>query len=188
MLSSFLLPLLALAGSALAELQIVRPGTASWWVANSQNTVQWVGLDPAIFAISVFNSNITLLSSGSAVIQTQNNAYDLSFTLTPFLNVGTGYTIKLHNTTDPTDVFATSEPFEVRPQGTAYPPVISTLPSTSSASPSSTAGSNSASTTGAAAAAATTGSTSGAEPRFGKTALRIVQAGAVVWGLERWLL
>lgn len=35
MLSSLLLPILALAGSVAAELQIVRPSTASWWVANS---------------------------------------------------------------------------------------------------------------------------------------------------------
>lgn len=160
------------------------------------------------------------------MIQTQNNAFDLSYTLTPFLNVGTGCeyanstraldvkpsslpprtqltfgrqilppsdTIKLHNVSDPTNVFATSETFEVKAAGSAYPPLVTTLPSTTGSSPSSTGtGGSSASNTAAAASASATTKTSAGEAVVGrgklgrnaKLALMAVEMVGVVWGLE----
>lgn len=140
-------------------------------------------------------------------------SYDLSYTLVPQLNPGTGCesdsrsdtrtrtdqtscltdadTIKLHNVTDPTNVFATSETFEVKPAGSTYPPLITTLASSaaSSATSSAAAGAASASNTAAAASSTSTQKTSGGQlGKHAKLALVAAEMVGVVWGLEHLVI
>jgi len=132
----------ALLGVVSAQLSVTSPNANVWWVAGTSNTLAWTcNSSPyQTYTILLANSNPTILSSPLAIIAVENN-YDCSKTVTPqqsSQSAGTGYTVQLANPLNSTDVYASSEPFEIRAANSAFP-------STSSGAGSATGSSTSAS-------------------------------------------
>jgi len=117
--------LLASFGGVATGLQVTSPSSSIWWVAKSFNLIAWTCNDSqyATFTILINNTDPTVLTAPIAVIAIQNN-YDCSITITQDQAnqpVGTGWTVLLANPLNNTDVYATSEPFEIKALGSAYP-------------------------------------------------------------------
>lgn len=151
------LSLLALATtliSAVAGLKIVAPGGSSlWWVAKSDNNLVWDCSDKTYdsFNVVIANPNTNVLTAPLTILATLPN-YVCS-KLIPGAQItvpaATNYTILLTNILNTTDVYATSEPFEIKPLGSSYPDSTATpSPGGSSGTPSSTSGSSNPSSTG----------------------------------------
>jgi len=133
-----------LATAASAQLTITNPGGPDlWWVAQSQNVVSWTcGTNTQFqsWQLLVANTNPTILVSAQSIISNVNN-FTCSMLITTQQEVfpaATGYTIIFASALNSSDVFATSEPFEIKSVGSAYP-------ATSSASTPSSTGSGSSS-------------------------------------------
>jgi len=141
----FIAPLV-FASFVAAQLTITSPSSSIWWVAKSLNQINWTcNTSPyQNFTVLIDNSNPSILTAAIAVIAIQQN-YDCSITITQDQAnqpVGTGWTVVFANPLNNTDVYATSEEFEIKALGSAYP-----SQSTPSAGASST-GSSSPSATG----------------------------------------
>lgn len=142
----------ALFAAAIADLAVVVPGGSNlWWVSNAENNIVWTceGSPYSNFTVLIANANTQILSAPMAFIAIENN-YDCSKTITPEQTnqpAGTGYVIQLANTLNSTDIYAQSQPFEIKAAGSPYP--------ASSATPTATGTSVSSSTTVAAAATST---------------------------------
>ncbi|KAI9459167.1 hypothetical protein BJY52DRAFT_1085168, partial [Lactarius psammicola] len=139
-----------LVGTAVAEFRIISPGGSDlWWVAQSQNTLVWSCQDspPATaYQLLVNNTNPTILAAAEAIVANVPNA-DCSHTITTqqaALTPATGYTVILADTLDQTKIYATSDFFEVKALGAAYPPASAT-PTGTTSSTSSSSGSGTAS-------------------------------------------
>ncbi|KAI0646475.1 hypothetical protein C8Q79DRAFT_908741 [Trametes meyenii] len=118
--------LAALAGSSLAQLEVLTPGGDNlWWVAQSDNVITWTCKTSPYtnFTVLIANSDPKVLVAPQAFIAQQNN-FDCSELITKDrvnMPVGTGYTIQLANPFNETDVYAESKPFEIKPLGSTYP-------------------------------------------------------------------
>jgi len=128
----------ALFGYALAQgtsLQVTTPNSNTWWVAKSTNVLAWNCKDattPAEFTVLVANKDVNVLSAPIAIIGIENN-YQCSQLITQDQSAqpaALGYTILLADTLNNTHVYATSQEFEIKALGSAYPTT-----STSGASP-----------------------------------------------------
>ncbi|KAH7924942.1 hypothetical protein BV22DRAFT_1034639 [Leucogyrophana mollusca] len=133
----------AFVGAASAQLTITTPSANLWWVGQSLNTLAWTCSSSPYqnFTVLLANSNPAVLSAPIAIIAVQYN-YDCSETITQqqaSQAPGTGYTIQLANTLNSTDVYTTSEPFEIKALGASYP---------ASASPSATSSGSTAQSSG----------------------------------------
>ncbi|KAI8996261.1 hypothetical protein BD414DRAFT_477300 [Trametes punicea] len=156
----FSLAALALPIAAANALQILSPSPSSYWVLNTTNTITWQFQqgDPSPIAINVVNANNATLNGVFAIAPFVNVSAQ-SFTVTNVtLRPGDNYEVQFVNTTNITQVFATSGNFSVKPAGTAPASVVSasssatgSAASASATSPSGTSSSSaSASATGAA--------------------------------------
>ncbi|EIN08774.1 hypothetical protein PUNSTDRAFT_52260 [Punctularia strigosozonata HHB-11173 SS5] len=140
----------ALAGVASADLQVLAPGGPDlWWVAQSVNTILWNCQESQFqnFTILIANSNPTILVQPQAIIAIEEN-FDCSKTITEQqanFTVASGYTIQLANTLNTTDIYAESQPFEIKSLGSTYPASSATPTATGTSTAS---GSNSASASG----------------------------------------
>jgi hypothetical protein len=139
-----------LVGTAVAQFEIISPGGPNlWWVAQSQNTIVWTcnNNPPATtYQLLVNNTNPTILDAAEAIVANVPNS-DCSFSITvqqAVLTPATGYTAILADALDQTKIYATSQPFEVKALGAAYPPASAT-PSGTTSSTASSSGSSSAS-------------------------------------------
>jgi len=132
-----LVTLLAAATSALG-LTITGPSPSLFWVQFTSNNITWnfANGDPSPVDIQVVNSNNTILNGPFAIarsVETNNG----SFTVTNVtLVVATGYTVNFVNSTNPTQVFAQSQPFSVDAPGTPPATVSSSAPASTATSPS----------------------------------------------------
>ncbi|KIJ15393.1 hypothetical protein PAXINDRAFT_169234 [Paxillus involutus ATCC 200175] len=157
MLGRILLAAAALASVASAQLTITNPSANSWWVAQSANTLAWTcNTSPyQTYTVVLTNTNPSILSGPLAIIAIQQN-YDCSETITQQQSAqpaATGYTIQLTNPLNNTEVYAESEPFEIKALGSAYPASSSSAAASATGSGTSTStGASAASTTGAAVA------------------------------------
>ncbi|KAG6906221.1 hypothetical protein DXG01_015144 [Tephrocybe rancida] len=148
--------LAALAASAAADFTISSPSANVWWVAKSINTLTWNCKDPVAlshpaFTVLVANKDPKVQTAPIAIIGIQNN-FDCYKTITQdqiSAAPGTGYTVLFANTLNQTEIWATSEEFEIKPLGAAYP--TSTPGFTSAGSPSATSGSGAANSSSTAA-------------------------------------
>jgi hypothetical protein len=146
----------AVSAAGTGNLTIISPGGSNlWWVANSQNNIVWTCQESpyGTFTVLVANSDPKILAAPIAIIAIENN-YDCSKEITQDQAnqaAGTGYTIQLANPLNNTDVYAESQPFEIKPLGSTYPPASAT-PSAS--------GTQTASETGASASASSTSASS----------------------------
>lgn len=116
------------------------------WVAQSANTLAWTcNTSPYNnFTVLLANSNPSILVQPIAIIAIQES-YDCSKTITQQQSAqpaATGYTVLLANPLNSTDVYATSETFEIKALGSSYPAT------SSASSPSGTSSSSSPSSTG----------------------------------------
>jgi len=127
------LPLL-LATFAVASLQITQPSASIWWVAKSINVMAWTcpsltsaGVPITNFTVLINNTNPSVFLGPLAFIA-QQAASDCSITVSPTqVNqpAGTGYTLLLADPFNNTDVYATSDQFEIKPLGSLYPSQVS---------------------------------------------------------------
>jgi len=166
--------LLASFGGVAAGLQVTRPSSSIWWVAKSFNEIAWTCKDSAYasFTILINNSDPKILTAPIAVIAIQNN-YDCSITITQDQAnqpVGTGWTVVLANPLNNTDVYATSEPFEIKALGSAYPSQVS-----------SSAGGASGTSTGSASASTHTSGALSMDAGFGGVFAGALAAAAALW-------
>ncbi|KAI0772356.1 hypothetical protein BD413DRAFT_40650 [Trametes elegans] len=156
----FSLALLALPIAVSNALQILGPSESAFWVQNTSNTITWTFNqgDPSPININVVNGNNATLN-GIFSIASFVNVSQETFTVTNVtLLAGDGYQVQFVNTSNITQVYASSANFSVKPAGTTPAPTVSatssgasstaTSPSGSSSSsgssPSSTGGANSA--------------------------------------------
>ncbi|KIM64895.1 hypothetical protein SCLCIDRAFT_1213000 [Scleroderma citrinum Foug A] len=143
MLGRLVLVAAALLGTASAQLTITNPTSDSWWVAQSSNTLAWT-CDTSTysnFTVLLANSNPSILVQPIAIIAIEPN-YDCSKTITQqqaSQPPSTGYTVLLANPLNSSDVYATSQSFEIKALGSSYPAT------SASSSPTGTSGSSSAS-------------------------------------------
>ncbi|KAH8101887.1 hypothetical protein BXZ70DRAFT_1063900 [Cristinia sonorae] len=112
-------------GVASADLQVTNPSSDLWWVDKSINVLAWTCKESThdTFTVLLANSDPKILVSPIAIIGIQNN-FDCSKSITQDMfnqPPGTGYTVILADTINNTNVYATSQPFEIKPLGAAYP-------------------------------------------------------------------
>lgn len=149
-----LLPLLFATFAAAANLEVTEPSTDIWWVAQSTNVMAWncqsqVNQPNPInnFTVLINNVNPSVLAGPLAFIAIQE-LDQCSITVSPNqVNqpASSGYILLLADDFNNTNVYATSQQFEIRPLGSAYPSQVSssssvasgTATSSPSASPSS---------------------------------------------------
>ncbi|EMD34822.1 hypothetical protein CERSUDRAFT_86235 [Gelatoporia subvermispora B] len=118
--------LVALASSAAAQLSIISPGGPGlWWVDQSLNTLSWTCETSPFtnFTVQLANSDPTVLASPLAIISQEMNfncAQTISATMFS-LPPAQGYTVLLADPFNGTNVYATSQPFEIKAFGSAYP-------------------------------------------------------------------
>ncbi|EAU82057.2 hypothetical protein CC1G_09659 [Coprinopsis cinerea okayama7 len=118
--------LLASAAVASAQLTVIRPSADEWWVARSQNVLEWDCQSSTVedFTVLIGNDDgLEGLTIPLPIIAIQKN-YDCSIVITQDQAnqaPGTGYRIHLANIINNTDIYASSEPFEIKPLGSLYP-------------------------------------------------------------------
>ncbi|KAJ3504144.1 hypothetical protein NLJ89_g8095 [Agrocybe chaxingu] len=101
------IPALFLATLAAADLEILRPNSNVWWVAQSLNEIAWTCNDSPYsqFTILVNNTDPTVLVSPMAVIDIQQN-FQCSITISQNQAnqpAGTGWTLLFANPFNSTD-------------------------------------------------------------------------------------
>ncbi|KAI0319463.1 hypothetical protein OF83DRAFT_1109937 [Amylostereum chailletii] len=140
-----------------AEISITGPSSSEYWVQNTSNTITWTFQqgDPNPISIIVTNTQNTTLN-GAFSIQEFVDASNQSFTVTNVtLRPGDNYQVVFVNSTNPSQVYANSSDFSVKPAGTAPAPTSSSSSSgtaASSGSPSNPSSSGASSSTSAPAA------------------------------------
>jgi hypothetical protein len=158
------------------QLSIIAPGGPDlWWVAKSQNVLVWTcQTSPYMnFTVLISNPDQKILPATLAIIAIQQN-YVCSLEVTQDMsnqNAGTGYTILFADPLNATNVYTESQPFEIKPLGSTYPPP--------SATPTAGGANGTASATGAGATASSSGK-SGASSTKLSVAYVLVAAAALV--------
>ncbi|KAF7289808.1 hypothetical protein MIND_01355100 [Mycena indigotica] len=129
---------LALAGAASAAvstngLKILAPGGDNlWWLQGQDNNVVWTCSQSQIPQFTVWLNNTDTASTISAItalISVEPNyvcAQLLTANLLSRAPVGTGYTIVLTSITNATEIYAVSDPFEIKALSAGYPPATNT--------------------------------------------------------------
>jgi len=146
--------------AATAQLSIVVPGGPNlWWVASAENNIVWTCQTSPYqnFTILVANQNTQILSAPIAIVAIENN-YDCSKIITPLQAnqpVGTGYMVQFANTLNQSDIYAQSQPFEIKAAGSTYPASSATPTATGTSTTSGTAAGGAATNTPSKSAAAT---------------------------------
>ncbi|KAF8721431.1 hypothetical protein AX14_010373 [Amanita brunnescens Koide BX004] len=147
---TFAAALSALVGTVAGQnLQIIQPNANWWWVAKSQNTMSWDCTNPPAqqYTVLITNSNPAVLSGPLAFIAELSNS-DCSELLTQDqINQApaTGYQLLFADILNSSHVYGTSEPFEIKALGSAYP--TSSAPAAGSATATGTGSSSSATST-----------------------------------------
>jgi len=174
----------ALVGSPVVAFNITNPSSALWWVADSQNTLTWTCHDnpPAStnnqFVVLLNNTDPNIYSGPGAIMANINNAdcsETVAATLVANLKVATGYTIMLADMADERKIYAVSEPFEIKAQGSAYP--------TTSVTPAGQTGAASGSATGSSSSSTSTSTSNDAPTTFGVSAAGVLAALGAAIGL-----
>jgi len=144
---SKVLPALLLATFAAASINITAPSKDIWWVAESTNVMTWGCQDTSIVDFTVFinNTDPKILTDILAFIAIQAND-DCSITVSSDQvnqTAAPGYTLIFTNPLNFSDIYATSELFEIKALGSLYPSQVTSTGSVASG----TGSSNSPSTT-----------------------------------------
>jgi len=143
------LPSLLLATFAAADLfSIYAPSSSVWWVANSQNVFAWdCNANPGITSFTVLINNVNpAVLEGPLAFIAQLNYTTCSYAVSQYQvnqTVGTGYTLIFGDIFNETNVYATSQEFEIRALGSAYPTTTTVVSGGSTAMPSSSSSASS---------------------------------------------
>ncbi|KAK7051346.1 hypothetical protein VNI00_004846 [Paramarasmius palmivorus] len=127
--------LFTVASAAGGGPKILRPGPDNWWVAKSDNVIEWDCKTSSVTEFIVVIADQQNSDCSKLVTQQQMS-----------MPAATGYKIQFANRLNQTDVYSESEEFEIKPLGSAYP---------SQATPSGTTSSSNSSETGTSAGANT---------------------------------
>nr|CAG8614187.1 15859_t:CDS:10 [Entrophospora candida] len=126
-----------------AEIKIVSPSSKYYFVSGGNNSVIWTfdkTIDPKVFSAYLNNPDIASLKD-FAILSATDIALGTAAVSIPTSLINTGFVIKFTNIYNISDIYATSEPFEIKPAGTTpityVPPVPTTTPSSTGASKSS---------------------------------------------------
>ncbi|TFK25341.1 hypothetical protein FA15DRAFT_668571 [Coprinopsis marcescibilis] len=131
--------LLAAASVTSAQLRVVRPSRDIWWVAESTNVMEWSCRESQQEQFTILIGKEGDVIPPLPIFAIQNN-FQCSIEVTQDKAnqvPGDNYLIYFANIINNTDVYAISEPFEIRPLGSAYP-----AETTRGASPSASGGAN----------------------------------------------
>ncbi|MBW0552178.1 hypothetical protein O181_091893 [Austropuccinia psidii MF-1] len=140
---------------------INNPSSSAYWVQFATNTIAWSngGSDPSQVSLQIVHPNKTILNGVFAITEFVPTSLE-SFTVTNVtLLVSDGYIVQMVNTTNNTQVYTSSAPFSVKPNGTAP----ATLPGSSGGS----TASNSTGSTNTNSSNSPTASRNGTSPTFG---------------------
>jgi len=171
-----LLAAVSLIGSASAFSIIAPGGPNVWWVAHSENTMIWTCHDnpPAqVYQLLLNNTNQNILTSPIAIDANLANA-DCSHTITTQqaqLTPATGYTLVIADQIDQRTIYATSQEFEVKQAGSAFP--------ATSATPTDTTGASATGSASASASAASSSASSSSDNKSSAMGLSVSLAGVV---------
>jgi len=104
-------------------LSILAPSSTWWWQTGNSALLAWDCSDTTYsqFSVLAASTNLTQLTAGYVVLVGQQPNDQCTTNIVPNLVVGSGYKILFTNIVNYTDIYATSEPFEVKAQGSAYP-------------------------------------------------------------------
>jgi len=144
--------MLAVVVADVPGLTIVSPGGPNlWWVAQSENNIVWTcQTSPVLnFTIFIANPNPSILVSPMAIVAIEPNA-DCSKSITQDQSnqaAGTGYTIQFTDILNSSNIYAQSEPFEIKALGATYPASSATPTDTGTATGSATGSTSSSSST-----------------------------------------
>ncbi|KAJ9098227.1 hypothetical protein QFC21_004556 [Naganishia friedmannii] len=166
----------------LAELSIVSPSSEIFWVGNSSNTLRWLGSDPKQFTIFLSNPDVNLLTSKLALTAV-TDAFNTALTITPIQRAGDNYVIELTDILNSSNVYATSQPFSIKQQGTLYPTVTtatSPLQSTGTAAVAASSGGASSGKASSSQSASASASASSAAAKSGAMKNAVVGGGALM--------
>ncbi|KAI9633795.1 uncharacterized protein MKK02DRAFT_38454 [Dioszegia hungarica] len=132
------LPLLFLATSAHAALSILYPNTNTVWYKNNTVALNWTATNPStdtyFFRTFLGNSDSGLLATNQSLADQTNATASYVRVLLPGVPSGGGYVVYFVNSTNESQVFATSQPFRIEDGIVA---TSTTPPSSQTASPSS---------------------------------------------------
>jgi len=109
---------------ALASISVTTPNSSDYWVQNGTKTITWTYTsgDPSPVSIVILNKDDTFLNGDFSIDEYVNLSLE-SFTITNVtLKTGSGYQVAFVNPTNQSDVYATSNTFEVKSAGTAPAP------------------------------------------------------------------
>jgi len=118
-----------------ADLQIIAPNGNTWWVAKSNNVLSWNCKDaptPAQFTILIANKDVNVLTAPIAIIGIEDN-FQCSQLITQDQSsqaAALGYTILFADILNNTNIYATSQEFEIKALGSAYPTTTSGVSAT----------------------------------------------------------
>jgi len=128
-----LLPALLFATFAAAQsppnaFNITQPSSTIWWVGQSINVMAWDCQSPEAiafnnFTILISNVNANVFTGELAFIAIQAND-QCSVNISPDQvnqNPGPGYILSFANIINETEVYASSQQFEIKPLGSLYP-------------------------------------------------------------------
>jgi hypothetical protein len=121
-LASAAASVLALASFASAASVITNPSPSKWWVADSQNVLEWDCQKSGLNKFTVLIKKDGM-AAPLAVIAIQDNFVCSLLVTSNQVNVApdTGYQLLFANIINNTDVYLTSDPFEVKALGSLYP-------------------------------------------------------------------
>ncbi|WOO85025.1 uncharacterized protein LOC62_06G008530 [Vanrija pseudolonga] len=108
-------------------LKITYPNSDNWWINGNTNTLAWGGDTPSpdttgTFVAWLSNPDVNLLS-GVQALSAQTPTYQTSLAIAALnQKPGTGYVLQFSNPLNQTDVWATSQPFEIKAANSPYPP------------------------------------------------------------------
>ncbi|KAJ7152699.1 hypothetical protein C8R43DRAFT_1127154 [Mycena crocata] len=143
---------LALAGVASAAistggLKILAPGGPDlWWLKDQDNNVVWTCGESTFtqFTLTINNPDTKLLTDSTALIAVEQN-FNCAQTVAATLfsaPLGTGYFLRMANILNSTDIYAESDPFEIKALSAGYPLASATPVDTASATVSKGSASN----------------------------------------------
>jgi hypothetical protein len=127
------------AGTSTNGLTILAPGGDNlWWLQGQDNNVVWTCSTSTVQTFTVWLNNTDVaktISAITAIVAVEQN-YNCAQLIAANLNnapVGTGYTIVFTDITNATNVYAVSDPFEIKALSAGYPLATNTPTDTGSA-------------------------------------------------------
>ncbi|KAH9962175.1 hypothetical protein BC827DRAFT_231491 [Russula dissimulans] len=160
-------------------------GENLWWVSNSSNNIAfYCNINPLASQYTVLLNHPTFTSPQAlvAVLQNADCTHTIDATLCDFPS-STNYTVLLADTLNNTNVYATSSPFEIKAQGSQYPPASNTPTDGLASSTGTVSGSSTVSGSGSSSSPTSTAKSNSALPTFKVSAAGVLAAIGVAVGM-----